>query len=124
MPKLTLNTITGAYASTTELNVNFALIEAAIEKCLFLDGTSPNAMSADLDMNGYDILNVTAVTLAPVVDTTTNLADVTASINTTSAKTAGYMVFNTTTSIPVWALGADDDSLWVDATGATAHTPV
>ena len=124
MAKLTTTTIAGAYASTTELNANFALVEAAMEKCLFLDGTSPNVMSADLDMNGYDILNVTAVTLAPVVDTTTNLADVTASINTTSAKKAGYIVFNTTTSMPVWALGADDDSLWVDATGATAHTPV
>jgi len=124
MAKLTTTTIAGAYASTTELNANFALVEAAIEKCLFLDGTSPNVMAADLDMNGYDILNATAITLVPVVDTTTNLADVTASINTTSAKTAGYMVFNTTTSIPVWALGADDDSLWVDATGATAHTPV
>ena len=58
MAKLTTNTIAGAYASTTELNDNFALVEAAIEKCLFLDGTSPNIMSADIDLNGNDILNV------------------------------------------------------------------
>ena len=58
MAKLTTNTIAGAYASTTELNDNFALVEAAIEKCLFLDGTSPNVMSADIDLNGNDILNV------------------------------------------------------------------
>ncbi len=58
MAKLTTNTIAGAYASTTELNDNFALVEAAMEKCLFLDGTSPNVMSADIDLNGNDILNV------------------------------------------------------------------
>jgi hypothetical protein len=58
MAKLTLATIQGAYASTTELNANFDAIEAAIELLLSRDGTTPNQMSADLDMNSNDLLNV------------------------------------------------------------------
>ena len=49
-------------AETTALatiNANNALIETAIENTLSRDGTTPNTMSADLDMNSNDILNVT-----------------------------------------------------------------
>jgi len=56
--------------------------------------------------------------------TTTELADITDAINTGARKVAGFEVFNTTTSIVVWAVGAADGSLWLNATGATAHTPV
>lgn len=48
-------------AETTALatiNANNALIETAIENTLSRDGTTPNTMSADLDMNSNDILNV------------------------------------------------------------------
>lgn len=58
MAKLTLTDITSGYASTTAINANNAAIEAALENTLSRDGTSPNTMSADLDMNGNDILNV------------------------------------------------------------------
>jgi hypothetical protein len=61
---------------------------------------------------------------AVVTETTTNLIDNAHAINTSALKVAGYMVFNTTTSIPVWAAGSGDSDVWVDATGATAHTPV
>lgn len=57
------------------------------------------------------------------VDTTANFASVSASINTLD-KYQGKMAFNSTTSKPVWAAGANANSIWVDATGATAHTPV
>ena len=56
--------------------------------------------------------------------TTTALEDDTNAINTSTAKKAGYMVFNTTTNTPVWAAGSGDTDVWVDATGTTAHTPV
>lgn len=58
MAKLTLNTIGSRYGSIDALNDNFNAIEAAIENTLSLDGTSPNAMEVDLDMNNQDILNV------------------------------------------------------------------
>lgn len=61
MPKLVLNDITSGYASITALNDNFARIETALENTLSRDGTTPNTMSADLDMNGKKILNVTSL---------------------------------------------------------------
>lgn len=57
MAKLTLNTISSGYASNTALNVNFGLIETALENTLSRDGTTPNTMTSDLDMNGNRILN-------------------------------------------------------------------
>ena len=56
-------------------------------------------------------------------DTTTNLEDEDAAVNT-KLKFEGKMVFNTTTNIPVWAAGSGVNDVWVDATGATDHTPV
>lgn len=56
--------------------------------------------------------------------TTAELEDVADAINTTTLKVAGYMVFNTSTNKPVWAAGAGDGDVWVNATGATDHTPV
>ena len=57
MAKLTLNTIGSRYGSIDALNDNFNAIEQAIENTFSLDGTSPNALEADLDMNSNDILN-------------------------------------------------------------------
>ena len=57
MAKLTLNTIVAGYKATTALNSNSAATVAAMEKTLSRDGTSPNTMTADLDMNGNSILN-------------------------------------------------------------------
>ena len=59
----------------------------------------------------------------PQTDTTANLADVSATVNTVG-KVLGKVVYNTTTNTPVWADGATAASVWVDATGSTAHTPV
>lgn len=55
--------------------------------------------------------------------TTAALVAIANAINTAAEKEAGFMVFNTTTSLPVWAVGNTDGAVWVDATGATAHTP-
>ena len=62
--KLTLTDILGQYASTTELNNNFALIETALENTVSRDGTTPNTMSAPLDMNTNRINNLAQ----PLVD--------------------------------------------------------
>lgn len=57
MAKLTITDIASGYASTTALNTAFTAIEAALENTLSRDGTSPNQMGANLDMNGFSILN-------------------------------------------------------------------
>lgn len=61
MAKLTLTDITDFRNQTVTANTinnNSTAIEVALENTLSRDGTSPNAMGADLDMNSNDILNV------------------------------------------------------------------
>lgn len=58
MTKLTLASISSGYMDITTLNSNFSAITDAIENTISRDGTSPNSMSADFDMNSYRILNV------------------------------------------------------------------
>jgi hypothetical protein len=42
----------------TRINNNLAALETALENTLSRDGTAPNQMEADLDMNSNDLLNV------------------------------------------------------------------
>lgn len=55
---------------------------------------------------------------------TTDLEDITATINTDAAKVLGYMVLNTTTGVTVFASGATDNAVWHYYDSTTAHTPV
>jgi microcystin-dependent protein len=55
--------------------------------------------------------------------TTAELEDVGDDVNT-AGKFVGKRAFNTTTSKPVYATTATAGGVWVDATGATSHTPV
>lgn len=56
--KPTLTTLSSGFNSTTTLNNNFTALRNAFDNTLSLDGSTPNAMNADLDMNSNDILNV------------------------------------------------------------------
>jgi hypothetical protein len=62
MAKLTLTDLTQLASNETSavsaINANNTLIEAALENTLSRDGTTPNTMSADIDLNGNDLLNV------------------------------------------------------------------
>lgn len=57
-----VTSISSGYASTTTLNDNFAALVAAFDNTLSRDGSTPNTMDADLDLNGNDILNVNTLT--------------------------------------------------------------
>lgn len=61
MAKLTLSNITSGYLPITTVNANWDAIETALENTLSRDGTSPNTMSADLDMNSRSILNLASL---------------------------------------------------------------
>ncbi len=61
MAKLTLNTIGSRYGSIDALNANFDAIETALENTLSRDGTAPNNMESDLDMDSNSILNADTV---------------------------------------------------------------
>ena len=60
----TVSTITSGYASITALNSNFEALRDAFDNTLSRDGSTPNTMSADLDMNGNDVTNVNTFTNA------------------------------------------------------------
>jgi hypothetical protein len=52
-----ITTIASGYYSRTALNTNFENLRNKFDNTLSLDGSTPNAMQADLDMNSNDILN-------------------------------------------------------------------
>ena len=62
MSKLVINPIVSGFPSVATLNANFEAIEAALENTVSRDGTTPNHLTADLDMNGHRILNALAST--------------------------------------------------------------
>ncbi len=82
--------------------------------------------SGGLEVKGLTASYERVLTLRDASETSTTaaLAAIGDAINTSDEKEAGFSVFNTTTGLPVWALGNTDGAVWVDATGATAHTPV
>jgi len=57
MSKLVINPLVSGFPSVATLNANFEAIEAALENTVSRDGTTPNHLTADLDMNGHRILN-------------------------------------------------------------------
>lgn len=68
MAKLTTNDLVNLQNETTAvttINNNFAAVETALENTLSRDGTSPNTMGANLDMNSNRITNLPA----PIADT-------------------------------------------------------
>ena len=64
--KPTITTISSGYTSTTTLNANFEALKEAFDNTLSLDGSTPNSMNADLDMNSNDILNASRILVGGV----------------------------------------------------------
>lgn len=65
MAKLTLpdvgNILGNPTSAQSRINSNSTLIETALENTLSRDGTSPNRMGADIDMDHNDILNINII---------------------------------------------------------------
>ena len=70
----TITDVTSGFASATATNANNDAIQAAFENTVSRDGSTPNTMAADFDLNGYNILNVGSVNGA---DLTTLVLDAT-----------------------------------------------
>lgn len=58
MAKVTVNSIGSGTGTGPAIDANFTAVAAAIEKQLSRDGTSPNQMEANLDMNSKRLVNV------------------------------------------------------------------
>lgn len=59
--KPTITTIASGYYSRQALNTNFENLRDSFDNTLSLDGSTPNAMGADLDMNANDIINAATI---------------------------------------------------------------
>lgn len=71
----TLTTITSTNNNAATLNANFSALNTALNNTVSRDGSTPNTMTADLDLNSNDILNA-------------------ATINTAQLYLGGYLVAN------------------------------
>jgi hypothetical protein len=86
----TINTLTNTASPTylTQLNQNFSNIQAQFDNTLSLDGSLPNAMNADLDLNDFDLINAGTVNADNLVVAGTNLNSVVAQAATSATNAA------------------------------------
>lgn len=110
MAKLTLTDLTSGFGSITTMNANHDLIEAALENTLSRDGTSPNSMSADFDLNSNDILNGGTLNAADIVVAGTSLIT---QVNAAAASAAAASTSETNA-----AASETLASQWASLTGA------
>jgi len=82
----TIKNISAGYTSTTTLNENFEALRDAFDNTVSRDGSLPNTMSADLDLNGNDITNVNTITDSSGGDLVQDARD--AKVGAEAAKTA------------------------------------
>lgn len=138
MAKLALTDIAAGYAVVATINANNALIETALENTLSRDGTSPNTMSADLDLNSNKITNLTDGTNAQDAVTKAQLdaavlgtgITVTAGDVNAESATDGYVLTADGAGVAAWeavpaggSVAAADVSV-VDSGGNLAATDV
>ena len=117
--KPTVSSITSGYASNTQLNANFVALRDAFDNTLSLDGSTPNSLTSDLDVNSNDLLNVSSIaaqtltlggssfdlsSLSGLGSTAASFLSPTSSEPTTrdngSALQAGDIYFNTSSDTP------------------------
>lgn len=96
--KPTVTTVSSGYQSTTTINNNFQNVRNAFDNTLSLDGSTPNAMQADLDMGNNDIINVNEISIESLRINNTPVAPelllYTGVLKETQTATAGQTVFN------------------------------
>ena len=56
-----VTTIASGYYSRAALNANFEALNNAFDNTISRDGSTPNTMSADLDMNSKDVINAVTI---------------------------------------------------------------
>lgn len=78
--KPTVTTLQSGFNSTDVLNQNFEALRDAFDNTLSLDGSIPNAMEGDFDLNGYSIANAGGILI--------NGQDVISLLNTSTSSAA------------------------------------
>jgi hypothetical protein len=98
MAKITLTDISSGYQSLSTYNANNTLIETAIENTLSRDGTGPNTMSADLDMNSNYINNLQDAVQNQQPITLAQAASIAGVTNPLSRENVGAVFYPVTTA--------------------------
>ena len=113
----TLSIVSTGWLSSTQINQNFQDIETAFENTISRDGSTPNTMEADFDLNGYDLLNVGSLDADSLTVAGT---DLTASVVSaaTSAASAATSASEAASSAAAAAASATLASLTPDWKGA------
>ena len=124
----TTTSITTGHASITALNANITALKEGFDNTISRDGSSPNAMSADLDLNGNDLNNVGAlkntsgqdiVALTQGYMNTANTAATNASNSATASATSASSSATSATSSATSAT-ASANSATASASSATS----
>lgn len=133
MAKLTLTDIASGFNSFSTYNANNTLIEAALENTLSRDGTSPNTMSANFDMNSNNIVNLLdgvnnqdAVTVAQLNGAALGTYTITSSVITSvlpdsNNATDGYVLTADGSGGTAWEEGGAALTPWTENVNAAAY---
>ena len=107
----TTTSITTGHASITALNANITALKEGFDNTISRDGSSPNTMSADLDLNGNDITNVATITDATGTDVVAAAAASATAAATSATLSGNYankidgVVTGSDYSSKAWAIG-------------------
>ena len=115
--KATITPVTDTVNNASAINQQLNAINNQLENTLSLDGSVPNAMGADLDMNSNDILNVG--TLA-VSDLTVAGQDVNSALNASVAASAASAASASTSATAASASASASAASAVEAAASAA----
>lgn len=125
----TLPEITTQHLSSTQVNTAFQRIEDSFANTLSLDGSTPNELQADLDLNGQDIINANAINASAIRINGVNLTTTESLIETPSDyKYTFSSISNLLNDVRTYTFWAANDKIVIDhynytvaATGASDH---
>lgn len=121
MAKLTLTDLSSETGFLADVNANSALIETALDNTVSRDGTSPNQMNANLDMNSNRVMNLPspqnandAVRYQDLLGSGLIQVTGTTVIPDPSAATVGDVLTTDGTVNAVWTAIPDTNTLGID----------
>ena len=142
--KPTVTTLASGFNSTETLNANFEALRDGFDNTLSLDGSTPNAMEADLDLNGNNIIGAAGLLIngtdylsdveaakvaalaaqaaAETAETNAETAETNAATSATSAATSATASATSATAAAASEAGVDADRVAAQAAAATATT--
>lgn len=116
-----IGSLSNASSARQTINQNFTNIEAAIDKTLSRDGTQPNQMEAELDLNDHKVINVAD----PVEDTdAVNLRSVKPLVDAYASEIAQLLIEGTARVDRFIATAAQTVFNLTDTPGTTKSTIV